>query len=66
MAHEAKLSIIRTMPHQPIENIYYANNMYDAVFEADALLLVKEWKEFRVPSWGFIKKTMRNSLVLDG
>jgi UDP-glucose 6-dehydrogenase len=37
---------------------YYATDMYDAALDADALMLVTEWKEFRLPSWAVIKKTM--------
>ena len=48
------------------ESIYYSTDMYDAVLEADALLLLTEWKEFRLPSWGVVKKSMRIPLVLDG
>ena len=40
--------------------------MYDAVLNADALLVVTEWKEFRMPSWGVLKKTMKQALVIDG
>ena len=40
--------------------------MYDAVLEADALLLVTEWKEFRMPSWRVIKKSMHQAYVIDG
>lgn len=46
--------------------IYYANDIYDAADDADALLLVTEWKEFRMPSWNVIKKSMKNALILDG
>lgn len=46
--------------------IEYGSCMYDAVLDADALLLVTEWKEFRLPSWGVLKKTMNRPLVLDG
>ncbi len=48
------------------DKVLYAKDMYDAVLEADALMLVTEWKEFRVPSWGILKKTMRQAVVLDG
>ena len=34
--------------------------------DADALLLVTEWKEFRMPSLGVLKKTMRQAVVIDG
>lgn len=48
------------------ESIYYATDMYDAALDADALMLVTEWKEFRLPSWAVIKKTMKRPLILDG
>ena len=48
------------------DRIMYATDMYDAVLDADALLLVTEWKQFRLPSWGVLKKTMNRSLVIDG
>lgn len=48
------------------EKIYYATDMYDAALDADVLLLVTEWKEFRLPSWAVIKKTMNQPVVLDG
>lgn len=46
--------------------VEYATDMYDAVLDVDALLLITEWKEFRVPSWGVLKKTMKYPLVIDG
>jgi UDPglucose 6-dehydrogenase len=48
------------------ENMHFANDIYDAVLDADTLLLVTEWKEFRMPSWGVVKKSMKGSLILDG
>lgn len=46
--------------------VHYAKDIYDAVVDADALMLVTEWKEFRMPSWSAIKKLMATPLVLDG
>jgi UDPglucose 6-dehydrogenase len=46
--------------------VYYANDMYDAVLDADAMLLVTEWKEFRLPSWAVIKKAMNRQILFDG
>ncbi len=46
--------------------VYYAHDMYDAVLDADAMILVTEWKEFRLPTWGVIKKAMKQPVVLDG
>ena len=48
------------------DTIYYACDMYDAVLDADVLMLITEWKEFRLPSWAVIKKTMSRQIVLDG
>lgn len=46
--------------------VVYATDMYDAVLGADALLMLTEWKQFRLPSWGVIKKTMNELVVVDG
>ena len=46
--------------------VTYCNDMYDAVLNADALLLLTEWKEFRLPTWGVIKKAMSHPIVIDG
>ena len=48
------------------DSVYYATDMYDAALDADALMLVTEWKEFRMPSWAVIKKAMRTPVLLDG
>ena len=48
------------------DQITYCRDMYDAVLDADALLLLTEWKEFRLPGWGVIKKAMKHPLVIDG
>ena len=47
-------------------SVEYAADMYEAVLEADALLLHTEWKQFRMPSWGIIKKAMKTPLIIDG
>ena len=48
------------------DTVTYCNDMYDAVLDADALLLLTEWKEFRLPTWAVIKKAMRRPLIIDG
>lgn len=48
------------------DKVLYCKDMYDAVVDADALMLVTEWKEFRVPSWSVLKKAMREYAVIDG
>ncbi len=46
--------------------VNYASDMYDAVLDADALLLLTEWKQFRLPSWGVIMRSMKSPVVIDG
>jgi UDPglucose 6-dehydrogenase len=46
--------------------VHYAQDMYDAVLDADAMMLVTEWKEFRLPSWPVIRKAMSNPVIFDG
>jgi len=46
--------------------IFHAKDIYDATLDADALCLLTEWKEFRLPSWGALKKTMRTPIIIDG
>ena len=48
------------------DKVTYCRDMYDAVLDSDALLLLTEWKEFRLPTWGVIKKAMHRPLVIDG
>ena len=46
--------------------VYYAQNIYDSVDGVDALFIVTEWKEFRLPSWSAIKERMKHLLIMDG
>lgn len=48
------------------DTVYYAKDMYDALLDADVLMLVTEWKEFRLPAWGVVKKAMNRPLIVDG
>lgn len=48
------------------DKVEYARDMYDAALDADALMLLTEWKQFRLPGWEVLKKTMREPVVLDG
>jgi UDPglucose 6-dehydrogenase len=48
------------------EKIAYGRDMYDAVRGADAVVLLTEWKEFRVPDWGAMKRAMRSPVLVDG
>ena len=46
--------------------IVYAKAMYDAVLGADGLLLLTEWKQFRLPSWEVVRRSMRAPIIFDG
>ena len=48
------------------ERIIYCSDIYEAALEADAVALVTEWKQFRLPSWNVIRKAMRGNVVVDG
>ncbi len=48
------------------KSVVYAKDIYDAVNDADALIVVTEWEEFRLPSWQVIKKAMAGNVVIDG
>ena len=48
------------------DKVIYCKDMYEATVDADTLMLVTEWKEFRVPSWSVLKKVMRRHVVVDG
>ncbi len=52
--------------HMIGDKIRYAKDAYEALAAADALLLVTEWREFRVPDWDRVKKTMKQHVVFDG
>lgn len=46
--------------------VTYARDLYDAVNDADALLLLTEWNEFRLPNWEIVGKVMNKKLLIDG
>lgn len=46
--------------------VEYASDMYDALPDADALLVLTEWKQFRLPSWKVVTKSLHTPLVIDG
>lgn len=48
------------------DKIVYAANSYDAVKDADCLLLLTEWNEFRRPDFDKIKTLMKSPVVFDG
>lgn len=46
--------------------VVYCNDRYEATLDTDALLLVTEWKEFRIPSWAVLNKMMKQPVIIDG
>jgi UDPglucose 6-dehydrogenase len=56
--HEAK--------HQLGERITYAADPYSALRGADALLLITEWPEFRIPEWDRVESLLRQKVIFDG
>lgn len=48
------------------DTVEYAADMYDATLNADALLVITEWKQFRLPSWGVVRKLMNRPFIIDG
>ncbi len=47
-------------------NVEYAEDQYDALIDADCLLMITEWPEFKFPNWNVIKKLLKEPVVFDG
>jgi UDPglucose 6-dehydrogenase len=56
--HEAK-KVVR-------EQITFCKDQYDALIDADALLIATEWPEFRSPNFNVISKLLKNKVIFDG
>ena len=52
--------------HMIGDKINYSEDAYGALEGADAMLLVTEWREFRVPDWGRVKSLMKGAAIFDG
>lgn len=48
------------------DRVIYANNSYDALKDADCMLLLTEWNEFRRPDFDRIKGLMKSQVIFDG
>ena len=46
--------------------VTYSKDMYEAVIDADALALITEWKQFRIPNWKVIRRAMKGNVIVDG
>ncbi|MBK3518459.1 UDP-glucose dehydrogenase family protein [Carboxylicivirga marina] len=52
--------------HQLGDTVVYGEDQYDVLIDADALILITEWPEFRVPNYKVMDKLMKNKIVFDG
>ena len=48
------------------DKIGFAENQYDALKDADALIIATEWNEFRTPDFGKIMKCLKSKAIFDG
>lgn len=48
------------------DRVYYASSAYDAVQNADVLLICTEWNEFRRPNWEAVMRRMHRPVIFDG
>jgi UDPglucose 6-dehydrogenase len=52
--------------HSLGDTVEYAKDEYDACIDADAMILVTEWSEFRMPNFRILDKLMRERTIFDG
>ena len=48
------------------DSVFFAPDMYEAASGADALAVVTEWKEFRLPDWKKLRAAMKSPIIFDG
>ena len=56
----------KAIPDECLENIKFAQSRYETVDNADALILITEWKEFRTPDWQYLIEKLNKSIIFDG
>ncbi len=59
--HEAKTFYLKGN-----ESVEYVSSKYDALVDADAMILVTEWKEFRAPDFDEMEQRLKNKVIFDG
>ncbi|MFT3703323.1 MAG: UDP-glucose/GDP-mannose dehydrogenase family protein [Agriterribacter sp.] len=57
---------IKEAKHELGERVIYAKDVYEAASDADAIVLVTEWNEFRLPDWKRIQASLKQKVVFDG
>jgi UDPglucose 6-dehydrogenase len=48
------------------DSVAYGTDSYDVLLDADALVLITEWSEFRVPNFKVMKRIMKQKIIFDG
>ncbi len=48
------------------DSIEYVSEMYEAIIDSDALILMTEWNEFRIPNYKILDKLLHNKVIFDG
>ncbi len=48
------------------DRMYYAENQYDALEDADVLMIMTEWPVFRTPDFSIVASKMKNKAIFDG
>ena len=48
------------------DSVEYCESKYEALEGADALMIVTEWKQFRLPNWARVAEAMKGGVVIDG
>ena len=56
----------KAIPDECLENIKFAQSRHETVDNADALILITEWKEFRTPDWQYLIEKLNKSIIFDG
>lgn len=56
----------KAIPDECLENITFADSRYEIIDNADALILITEWKEFRTPDWEYLKEKLNHNVIFDG
>ncbi|WP_407411740.1 UDP-glucose dehydrogenase family protein [Methanobrevibacter sp.] len=63
---QAREEFIRTIDDKYLDSIEFVNNRYDALDDADALILITEWKEFRNPDFELLEEKLNQKVIFDG
>ena len=65
--HHRHVVLLRQLVERVVDRVREITAVVTGIeLDADALLLLTEWKCFRMPSWGVIKREMKEPLVIDG